>query len=231
MTSRMFLLISLIAVFSLFSAAQQPAPIPVSIDKEPSHRLKLENEYVRVFDVLVPVGAATLFHTHVFDGVGVRVSDAQMTDQSIDGTKEEFTTRLGETSFGSSPEFSHRVMNRGKTDFRTIYIELLPSKRRPLKTTAMAPLTDAHIVEIDNERVRVNRLILKPGESSKPHTHKLSGLGVMLYDSRVEITAPDGTRRIIDAKAGDIVWQAAGTAHTIKNIGKTVFEAIDIEIK
>lgn len=231
MTSRILLLISLVAVFSPFSAAQVPAPIPVPIDKEPMHRLKLENEYVRMFDVLVPVGAGSLFHTHVFDGVGVRVSNAQMADESIDGTKEDFTTRLGETSFGSGPEFSHRVMNRGKTDFRTIYIELLPSKSRPLKTTAMAPLTDAHIVEIDNERVRVNRLILKPGESSKPHTHKLNGLGVMLYDSRVEITAPDGTRRIIDAKAGDIVWQAAGTAHTIKNVGKTVFEAIDVEIK
>lgn len=231
MIRKTFLLISLVAAFSLFSAAQVPAPIPVPIDKEPMHRLKLENEFVRVFDVLVPVGAASLFHTHVFDGVGIRVSGAQMADESIDGTKEEFTTRLGETSFGSSPEFSHRVINRGMTDFRTIYIELLPSKGPPLKTTAIAPLTDAHIVEIDNERVRVNRLTLKPGESSKPHTHKLSGLGVMLYDARVEITAPDGTRRIIDAKAGDIVWQAAGTAHTIKNVGKTVFEAIDVEIK
>lgn len=231
MTSKTFLLISLIAAFSLFSAAQAPRPTPVPVDKEPGHRLKLENEFVRVFDVLVPVGAGSLFHTHVFDGVGVRVSNAQMTDESIDGTKEDFTTRLGETLFGSSPEFSHRVINRGKTDFRTIYIELLPSKSRSSKTTAIAPLTDAHIVEIDNERVRVNRLILKPSESSKPHTHKLSGLGVMLYDSRVEITAPDGTRRIIDVKAGDFVWQAAGTAHTIKNVGKTIFEAIDVEIK
>lgn len=231
MTSKIFLLISLVAAFSLFSAAQTREPVPVPIDKEPGHRLKLENEFVRVFDVLVPVGATTLFHTHVFDGVGVRVSDAQMADESIDGTKEEFTTRLGETSFGSSPEFSHRIMNRGKTDSRTIYIELLPSKRRPSRTTAMAPLTDAHIVEIDNERVRVSRLILKPGESSKPHTHKLSGLRVMLYDSRVETTTSDGTRRIIDVKAGHFVWQAAGTAHTIKNVGKTVFEAIDVEIK
>ena len=226
MTKQTFLLIGALSAFSLIASAQAPVPIY----KEPMHRLKLENDFVRVFDVLVPVGQASLFHTHVYDGVGVRVSNAEMAEEFVDGTKKEFTARSGLTSFGSSPEFSHRVMNRGKTEFRNIYIELLPRKG-PVKIGELAPLTDSHIIDIDNARVRVNRLVLKPGESSKPHTHKLNGLGVIIYDSQIELTAADGTRRVIEAKAGDFVWQNAGTAHAIRNVGKTVFEAIDIEIR
>jgi uncharacterized cupin superfamily protein len=226
MSSKILWLISLVAALSPLSAAQAP----VAIDNEPMHRLKFKNELVWVFDVLVPAGKATLMHTHVFDGVSVRISNAEMTDQFVDGTSKEFAIHPGQTGFASGPEFSHRVINRGKTDFRNVYIELLPAKE-PLNTTTIPPLTAAHVVDIDNARVRVNRLILKPGESSKPHTHKLNGLGVMLYDAKVEITAPDGTRRVVEAKAGDVIWQAAGTAHTLKNIGKTVFEAIDVEIK
>ncbi len=35
----------------------------VPVEKEPMHRLKFENEFVRLFDVLVPVGKASHYHT------------------------------------------------------------------------------------------------------------------------------------------------------------------------
>ena len=79
--------------------------------------------------------------------------------------------------------------------------------------------------------MRVNRLVLRPGESSKMHTHQMHGLGIILYDSMIELTSPDGTKRKLDAKAGDFAWQNAGTTHIIKNTGSKVFEAIDIELK
>ena len=85
-------------------------------------------------------------------------------------------------------------------------------------------LSDGHVILIDNDRIRVNRLVLKPGESSKLHTHALNGLGLTLYESKIEITAPGAGPRVLESKAGDFVWQASGTSHTIRNIGKTVFE-------
>jgi len=46
-----------------------PAQSPVPIEKEPRHRLKFENQFVRVFDVLIPPGDDSLFHIHIYDGV------------------------------------------------------------------------------------------------------------------------------------------------------------------
>jgi quercetin dioxygenase-like cupin family protein len=224
---RLFMLLAnVFAALAAFSAGQAPVPI----EKEPMHRLKLENEFVRVFDVLIPAGTASLFHTHVFDGVGIRVSDADMSEEFSDGSKKSFTAVWGEASFGSGPEFSHRVINPGRNDFRNIYIELLPRKGSA-KSRELPPLSDGHIVLIDNPRVRVNRLALQPGESSKPHAHALNGLGIIIHDSRIEISVPGVSPLVMEPRAGDFAWQTAGTAHTLKNIGSTVFEVIDVEVK
>lgn len=210
--------------FSAVSSAQAP----VAIEKEPMHRLKFQNEFVRLFDVLIPAGKESLAHVHIYDGVGVRVSNAEMAEEFADGTKKNFAAMWGVASFGSGPAFSHKVINLGKSDFRNIYIELMP---RQAAAGILAPLSSAHVILIDNPRVRVNRLVLKPGESSSLHTHTLNGLGIILYDSRIEISTHKGEPRIMEPKAGEFAWQTAGTAHVIKNIGTNIFEAIDVEIK
>ena len=203
----------------------------VPIEKEPMHRLKFENEFVRLFDVLVPAGETTKFHVHLYDGISVRVSTAKIVDESQTGEQKPFDIKYGDVTFGSrsKPE-THRVINTGNTDFRNIFIEILPSKTTET-AKAFPILSDGHTILIDNERVRVNRLVLKPGESSKLHRHNMHGLGIILYDSKIEMTFADGTKRALEPKAGDYAWQNAGTTHIIKNVGSTVFEAIDIELK
>jgi quercetin dioxygenase-like cupin family protein len=212
---------------SVVAIAQESVPI----QKEPMHRLRFENEFVRLFDVLVPVGATTKYHVHLYDGISVRVSDAQMIDEELGGEKKFFDMKYGIASFGARPSpLTHRVVNNGKSDFRNIFIELLSSKGAPA-TKPFPILSDGHVILIDNDRVRVNRLVLKPGESSKMHTHPMHGLGIILYDSKIELIAPDGAIRKLEPKAGDYAWQNAGTTHIIKNVGSSVFEAIDIELK
>jgi hypothetical protein len=44
----------------------------VPIEEEPQHRLKFQNQHVRLFDVLLPPGYKGLWHFHVYDGVFVR---------------------------------------------------------------------------------------------------------------------------------------------------------------
>lgn len=212
---------------SIAAIAQQAVPV----EKEPMHRLKFENELVRLFDVLVPVGKATEYHTHRYDGISVRVSNSQIVDESIGGEQKPFDIRYGEATFGArSSPMTHRVVNSGKTDFRNIFIEILPGENS-VKAGPFPILSDGHVILIDNDRVRVNRLVLKPGESSKLHTHRMRGLGIVLYDSKIKITLSDGSERRLEPKAGDHAWQDAGTTHVIKNVGVNVFEAIDIELK
>ena len=201
---------------------------PVPIEKEPMHRLKFENELVRVFDVLIPAGKESLAHTHFLDGVGVRVSNAEMSEEFADGTVEKFTAKWGDAGFGSGPAFSHKVINLGKSDFRNIYVELKPRKS---DAAELLPLSERDSVLISNERVRVVRRILKPGESTGVHKHPLNGLGIVIYDARIEISTPGSAASIVDAKAGEVVWQTAGMSHSIKNVGTTDFVAIEIEIR
>ena len=207
------------------------AQVGVPVEKEPMHRLKFENEFVRLFDVLIPVGKTSQYHTHLYDGVSVRVSNAQIVDEVVGGEEATIEIKFAEATFGARPSpLTHRVVNSGKGDFRNIFVEILPSKNAAA-ATAFPILSDDHVIIIDNARVRVNRLVLKPGASSKLHTHQMRGLGIILYDSMIELSAPGGTRRTLESKAGDFVWQNAGTTHVIKNIGSMVFEAIEIELK
>ncbi len=207
------------------------AQVGVPVEKEPMHRFKFGNEFVRVFDVLVPVGKATQNHIHLYDGVSVRVSNAQIIDEVVGGEKTPFEIKYGEATFGARPSpLMHRVVNSGKSDFHNIFIEILPAKY--VATAPAYPiLSDGHVIILDNARARVSRLIMKPGESSQAHKHSMRGLGIVLYDSKIEISIPNSSPRILEPKAGDFVWQDAGTTHIIKNIGSTVFEAVDIELK
>ncbi len=207
------------------------APVGVPVEKEPMHRLKFENEFVRLFDVLVPAGKTTQYHVHLYDGVSVRLSNTQIIDETIGGERTPFEIKYAEASFGSRPSpLTHRVVNSGRNDFRNIFIEIFPSKDAGT-ATQFPMLSDGHVIVLDNARVRINRLTLKPGESSKLHTHAMQGLGIILYDSKIAITAADGTKRTLESKAGDFVWQKAGMTHIITNIGSSVFDAIDIELK
>jgi quercetin dioxygenase-like cupin family protein len=120
-------------------------------------------------------------------------------------------------------------VNNDRSDFRNIFIELL-SVAKSSTPVSIPPLFDGRSVLVDNDRIRATRRVLKPGEPTSMHTHTTNVLAVILYDGKVEITS-GGKSTTVQAKAGDVAWQAAGTTHMIKNIGTSVFEVVDIELK
>jgi quercetin dioxygenase-like cupin family protein len=217
---------SLATFFAQASIGQGPVPI----EREPMHRPKFENDKVRVFDVLVPPGKASLFHTHIYDGVSVRISNMVLTEEFENGQKATIEIKYGEAAFGARPSpLTHRVVNNDRSDFRNIFIELL-SLARSRTPASIPPVLDGRSVLVDNDRIRATRRVLKPGEYTSVHTHTTDGLSVILYDGKVEITS-GGKSATVQTKAGDVAWQAAGTTHMIKNIGTSVFEVVDIELK
>lgn len=57
-------------------------PEPVPLHEEPHHRWKFEDQYVRVFEVVLMPGEYTLFHTHSYNkGIDVQLSDAVVQEQ------------------------------------------------------------------------------------------------------------------------------------------------------
>ena len=115
----------------------------VPVEKEPMHRFKFENEFVRLFDVLIPVGKASQYHTHLYDGLSVRVSSTQIMDEVVGGEKTPFEIKYGEATFGVRPSpLTHRVVNNSKSDFRNIFVEVFPSKNALTAKLFPIPLTD-----------------------------------------------------------------------------------------
>src|ERR671933_1885186 len=107
---------ALTALAVLFHTSSQ-SPVPVS--REPRHHLKFENQFVRVFDVLVPPGDATLFHVHANDYVFVTVGGARLKAEVMGDRPSDLNLTAGEVRFSKAP-LTHRVTNVGPTPFRNI---------------------------------------------------------------------------------------------------------------
>ena len=172
--------------FPLPASAQSPVPI----EKEPRHRIKFSNQYVRVFNVLIPPGDTSLVHTHVNDGLSVRLADARIRDEAQGVSPVEITVKRGDVSFGYQPSpLTHRVSNIGGTPFRNIFVEVLPSAGMPSGVPPQA-LAVGETLVLENHRVRVSRLILAPGQSTELHTHVLQSLGVAVSQGTIAVESP-----------------------------------------
>lgn len=209
---------------------QVSTPSAVPVEQEPAHRLVLQNEYVRVFEVWLAPGSETLWHVHRHDGASVRLGDAIIEDQPMDGTAETFGLRRGQVTYGATPAArTHRVRNVGETPFHIVYIELL-SPPAVSADRADEPAADPRVV-LENERVRALRRVLAPGESTVMHVHASRAVGVPVTPGRLEISDPRGATKVIEAKAGAVQWIERGTTHQLKNVGEASIEIVDVELK
>jgi N-acyl-D-amino-acid deacylase len=206
------------------------ADSPVEISGEPRHHPKFENEFVRIWDVTVPAGDATLWHAHRNDNVVVTVGGASLRIETVGAAPAEVQWKFGDVRFGKAT-YVHRALNIGTTPFHNFTIEILKSPPGSQTSSNMKePISRTPVLE--NERVRVYRLSLAPGESTTMHTHLLSGLGVSITTGEVEVcTEGKNKPDRLKLPAGDLRWRTGAVTHSIKNVGKTRFEAVDIELK
>jgi mannose-6-phosphate isomerase-like protein (cupin superfamily) len=215
-----------VAITGLLSVAVQS---PVPVDDEPRHHLKFENEYTRVFDVQVPPSDATLFHTHSHDYLFVMIGDALLKAQVLGGPLSDLVVKNGEARF-TKATITHRVINVGKRLFRNITIEILASPKDG-PDAAHVEMLPGHSLVLDNDLIRVERLILDPGKSNAVHLHRLPGLGVAISDGKILSEAPGVAAEVIEIKAGDFRWHEAGLEHAFTNLGAGPLEIIDISWK
>ena len=161
----------------------------VPIEQEPAHRVVLQNEHIRVFEIWLPPGEGTLWHVHRHDGISVRLADATIEDHPKDGQAKTLRLRRGAVAYGATPTaLTHRVRNVGETTFHNIYIELLPDHDGDTDRSA-ATASDPR-TEFENDRVRALRRILAPGEATAMHTHASNGVAVLVTAGRLEVSYP-----------------------------------------
>src|SRR4030095_13366709 len=107
-----------VVIFSLTGLSWLSIQSPVPVLNEPRHHLKFENEYVRVFDVVVPPGDTTLFHIHSNDYAYVGIGPATLKAEVLgSGAIQDLILKDGEARFTKGP-ITHRVTNIASSPFR-----------------------------------------------------------------------------------------------------------------
>ncbi len=221
------LLILTLSSANLFSASPPSGTpeSPVELQNEPHHHLKFENKYIRAWDTMIPAGEATLWHIHSNNNIVLTLSDAGVRVETVGGEPAESQVKLGDTGFRKAP-YVHRTMSIGATAFHNMAIEILASP----SVASEQPRENARTPVIDNEQVRIYRISLAPGESTGMQTDLLPGLLVAMTSGDVELSEKSTTESATLA-AADVRWHDDAITRSIKNAGKTRFEAVDIELK
>jgi quercetin dioxygenase-like cupin family protein len=211
-----------------------PAQQAVPVGKEPRHLTKFENQYVRVIDASVAVGDATLFHTHDLDNVPVNVSGGKLKTETVGQAEATFTTmETGRTSFAKGG-YTHRITNTGDTPLRFIDAEILApyGKSSPdaIRDAALDKVT-GHSLILENERVRVYRVIIEPGQTIAAHAHVLPRLSVAVSAGQLSIESNDRKAKTKTFDVGEFGWHQPERRHQMKNLGTGKFESVEIEWK
>ncbi len=100
---------------------------PVPVEMEPHHHVVLQNQFVRVLDVLFPPGDPALFHTHSNDNVSVELS-GDKTKSQLTGGKWSAPNDVvpGQVAFhkAKGQPYTHRVGSAGTQAFHVIDVEI-----------------------------------------------------------------------------------------------------------
>jgi hypothetical protein len=211
----------------LLAATVSNAQSVVPIEEEPQHRLKFQNDHVRLFDVLLPPGYKSQVHYHVNDGVFVNIEASPTRETVLGGEPSERPPRLiGETYFigyAKKPKV-HRVENLGDMSYRVTDTEIL----RGCGGFVAAKDGEGQTLIVENERVRVTRIMIGPGE--RLTLQPPCGMLVAVTGGRITVHGAGAEEQLALNPAG-FKWRDQTMPLDITNSGAEVFHAVDIVIK
>jgi quercetin dioxygenase-like cupin family protein len=218
----------LAATLFSFDAAWLEAQAPVAVGDEPQHHVVFQNEYVRVIRAVFPTGYVTLFHTHSADNVAVTIEGGKIRTELKGEQPKDSEVVAGGVSFARA-SYTHRISNIGATTVRFIDAEILAALSGAAASSVGDELQGRKLVS-ENARARIYRVTLAAGKSTGSHTSAMGCLEVAVRGGRITRSqGKDG--KTVEVSPGDFVWRAPGTAHTTKNAGQSIYEAIEIEWK
>jgi len=193
------------------------------------YALEFENEYVRVLRENLPAGAQGARHSHR-DRISVYLNDAGVTiypDEDSEGLEASLVA--GSTSWGEAT--THR--GTAVDDIENISIELvdLDGEEVPVpEPDAVALDPEHHVVDFENEWVRVVRMTYPPGTKTPHHAHRI-GYGVFLTDAHGQNIPLEGDAIPIDRDARSTFWTTGQPAHVTENLGDEDIVIVLVEMK
>lgn len=198
-------------------------------------RVALDNDFVRVINVIEQPHQKTPLHQHDFNRVIIYLDSGTMRTTYADGRSEIGHYRAEQVNW-SPAGGKHIAENIGDKPIHIIEIELKkPAPASPPHPDPkMDPLrTDArhNILIFENDQVRVFRSWREAGASETMHAHAGAGrIAVFLTDAHASIRNADGSVDHLDARAGEFRWSGPAT-HMAVNTGARRFDMIIVEVK
>jgi len=209
-----------------FAQAQQTV---VPVDQEPRHRTVFQNQNVRIYDVLIPPGDQSLFHKHSFDTFAIVLSGEKLKGERLGKAPNESPMLTGSVGFNEAP-YTHRIENVGTTPIRMIGVEVLSASSSP-GVPAVLNSVPGHSLVLENNRATIYRVSIDPDQSTGIRSRTLPWLRVSITQGTISVQRPGKDPETIETKVGDYRWDEGATTDSIKNIGSTKYEAIEIEWK
>jgi quercetin dioxygenase-like cupin family protein len=216
-------------------AAKKPVPSQeVEITAEPHHQLVFQNEYVRVFDVVVSPKDATLMHNHRHDYVYVVLGAAEISNEVKGRTPVKAAPPEGDVK-SAEGGFAHVVRNVGATPFHNITVELLQdaqNRNAPGKWNAQNAIRvqgGTEDVLFVKDGVRVSRVLLETAGFERRHHHAGPHLVIALTDVELRSETPDKGATNIEMKAGQVRWIEGNITHSVTNVGSQPAKLVSLE--
>lgn len=192
------------------------------------HKLEFENDQVRVVRYVIPPGDKTANHSHP-SLVNILFTDANAKFTTPDGKTSEVHGKAGAAAWRAPT--THVVENIGDKPIEGILVEpKKPASALPAGAQDVIAADPKHSkLEFENEQVRVIRYHFEPSDKAPMHGHP-DNVQVLLTDTKVDVTTPDGKTTPAAGKAGDVRWRPAGQ-HAVQNTGDNAFDGILVEMK
>jgi len=226
----------MLMVFSDAKPKNAKSPVEVEITAEPVHHLVLQNDYVRVFQVEVPVNSATLMHRHRHDYIAVALGPAEISNEVEGKEPVKVTLKDGEVR-ATDGGFAHIARNLASTSFRNVTIELMQDEKAhqspPPKWDEERGMHVLHggteDILLVKDGVRVVEVDLQIAGSMPKHHHPGPQLVVALTDLVLRSDAVGRAPSNLELKTGDVKWLDTGLTQTETNVGQNEAKMVILE--
>lgn len=238
------------------SAAPYEPPI-VLTHEEPHHRQVFQYGPTRILDLRIPPNDVTWFHTHEWPVLYVSFSNSQTRMETL-GQDNQAAPRGGAgagarggpapraggapagarggpgqpagpratstTSYFERP-VTHRLANIGTNLVRAMVVI---NETAGDDTTSEQAARFEGTPELTNKWFRSYRRTLQPGESSPAHGH---GAPVAIIQATAGKGLAEGPLKFELNETGQWAFFDAGVPHTLRNVGDTPLELLEIEVR
>jgi hypothetical protein len=219
------------SVIAKEALAQEEGP-PVPVDKAAYHVPVFRNDTIAVLRVNIPGHRSAGYHIHSQDQISVLVEEADQSAQVLgEAAAPPRRNKRGSVTFTaySKKTLTHRVNNVGDSAFHNIVVTLI--NPQPKGLTPGVRDVAGYTQILDNDRVRGWRLVLEPGQSAGAITQTAPALRVVVDGGEISESMPGERERGMALRLGDFYWQEPGSTRTVRNIGTSRIEVVEIEFK